>query len=214
VKSSIIDPMKSFFSTLSTPFKIMVIALFVFFVNMSSISAQSDTLQARFDELMLSSETYQQFKVIRINRLNELFSEVQDTIKTNQQQALIIQQQLETQKEEVSRLSSKIEEINTELSITKDKLGKIDFIGIPFEVSTYHLIVWALILILAGLSVFVYTMFLRANSVSKSISGEHQALIREFEAFKERSREKEVKIKRELQTTINTLEELKRGSKK
>ena len=179
-----------------------------------SASAQSDSLQVRYDELMQKSETYEQFKVIRTTRLDALWGEVQDSIR-------VYQRRLSSAAVETDRLSSKIDElegeltqIKTNLDETEAQLGQISFLGADVNVTLYHTIVWAIILALAVLIVIVYGMFLRANAVTRTTSNDLAALKDEFEQLKERSREREIKIKRELQTTLNTLEEYKRGVKK
>ena len=179
-----------------------------------SASAQSDSLQVRYDELMQKSETYEQFKVIRTTRLDALWSEVQDSIR-------LYQRGLSSAAVETDRLSSKIDElegeltqIKTNLDETEAQLGQISFLGADVNVTLYHTIVWAIILAIAVLIVIVYGMFLRANAVTRTTSNDLAALKDEFEQLKERSREREIKIKRELQTTLNTLEEYKRGVKK
>ena len=176
--------------------------------------AQSDTLQVRYDELLDRSETYNQFKVIRTERLQSLWSEVQDSIRTYQQGATVAAQEISELKSQVAELTSDLQAVRVELGQTQDQLGMISFLGIDFNVVAYHTIVWAIIISLLALGIIIYGMYHRANSVTRSTNNDLRALQHEYEDFKERARTRETKVKRELQTAVNTIEELKRGAKK
>ena len=84
--------------------------------------------------------------------------------------------------------------------------GSIDFLGLSLSKLSYHIIVWSLILILTGLGLFAYTMFFRSNKLTVRHRKELEDLEREFERHKQAAREKQVKLKRELQTAINRLD--------
>ena len=75
----------------------------------------------------------------------------------------------------------------------------------------YHWMVWILIFTLLTVAILIYLYAISMVSSGKRIKKDHEYLRREFESHKDRSRENQVKLKRELQTAVNTIEELKKG---
>ena len=198
---------------MSTTFRILSTVFLLTSLQISAFS-QSDSLQVRYDELMQKSETYEQFKVIRTNRLTSLWSEVQDTISTYQRQQSSAESEIKNLKSNQGKLSAEIEQLKEQLVATESQLGKLTFLGADINATAYHSIVWGIILVLAILIIISYGMFLRSNALTRTTSNDLNTLKEEFEQLKERARERETKIKRELQTAVNTLEEYKRGIKK
>lgn len=66
-------------------------------------------------------------------------------------------------------------------------------------------------MVLAVLAALAYMMFMKSNRVTSRSRKELGALEQEFEDHKNKARETQVKLKRELQTSINKMEEMKRG---
>jgi uncharacterized membrane protein len=178
-----------------------------------TILAQSDSLDASFTQLIEQSETYQQYKVIETSELNALWSDVRSEIQAYQlrldqgeEENAILRNEIEVSKGKISSAETKIAEL--EMSV-----GTVNFLGGSLSSGVYHLIVWGIILILLLIAIFIYGLTLKSRTESRKTSIDYKAVLNEYEEFKERSRKKEIKVKRELQTALNNLEELKRGVK-
>lgn len=166
-----------------------------------------ETLQEKYDDMIESTETYEQYKVIPRSRLDGFWTEVTDSIKRNEaiqknQQNTILEQQAEN-----VRVAAVAKDFEAQLSESLDLNDTIYFLGIPFSKVGYHLMVWLIIVVLAVLGVLSYLMFLRSNRVTTRVKKEHEELIVEFDAHKDKARETQVKLKRELQTALNNLNE-------
>ena len=185
----------------------------IFILNFQSF-AQSDSLQSRYDQLLGKSETYQQYKVIVKKELDAVWMAAQDSIAASRK--IIAQQQSEIKKinRELEDAKAAVLDAEEQRDETQQKLGTIGFMGITFSHGAYHSLVWSIIAVLAAAIVIIYGMALRARIVNRTTSSDYRMIQSEFEQFKERARSKETKIKRDLQTAINTLEEFKRGVKK
>ncbi len=173
--------------------------------------SQDTSLDKKYNEMMENSETYEVYKVIRETRLNAFWSEVMDTL--NYQQSLISEAT-----NSIGELESAIENQQTEIDQLKSDLGasnamneSISFFGITFSKTVYHIIVWAIIIGLAIITGIVFGMFKRSNVVTTRTIKDYRELTAEYDAFRDKSRENYVKLKRELQTAINKLEEQKKN---
>ena len=172
----------------------------------ASTSLPAQSLNEKYDELLQKSETYEQYKVIPKASLDNFWSEVQDSV--SQQNAL-----LDRLHSEVDDLNQKIEvltksEANVQASLDESLTlnDSISFVGISLSKTSYHIIVWSLILVLIGLGLLAYTMFFRRNKLTTRHKKNLQELELEFEKHRNTARENQVKLKRELQTAINKLE--------
>lgn len=185
--------------------KISLILLFAYVATPQSFG--QETLQEKYDDMIESTETYEQYKVIPRSRLDGFWTEVTDSIKRNEaiqknQQNTILEQQAEN-----VRVAAVAKDFEAQLSESLDLNDTIYFLGIPFSKVGYHLMVWLIIVVLAVLGVLSYLMFLRSNRVTTRVKKEHEELIVEFDAHKDKARETQVKLKRELQTALNNLNE-------
>ncbi|WP_420577583.1 hypothetical protein [Ekhidna sp.] len=172
-----------------------------------SFSSSAQSLKQKYDDMLENTETYEQYKVIPRTDLNAFWSEVADSL--NQKQRKIQQLQSETQdaKALAQQARAELSDVQSKLDESLELNDTIYFMGIPFSKVGYHIMVWVIIIALAVLAVIAYFMFMRSNSVTTRTRREHEALLAEFEEHKTKAREQQVKLKRELQTAINKLNE-------
>jgi len=137
--------------------------------------------------------------------LSVFWKSVSDTLKQYRAQIKATKAKLPLQAKLIDSLKQEIQSKDQALS---EKVTEVNIIGITLSLSTYNLIVWALII------VFVLATFI---VISRSGSFKHEAQYRiklyseledEFKAYKTKANEKEKKLARELQTERNKLDEL------
>ncbi|MBV6646763.1 MAG: hypothetical protein KI790_15000 [Cyclobacteriaceae bacterium] len=186
-----------------------LLTLLSFFFLIDAGSAQS--LDTKFEEMMTKSETYEVYKVIRITRLNEFWGETQDSLIARNTEIGQLTSDVTELQGNLSRQQEALAQINAELQSVKAITGSISFIGIDFKKSTYHLLVWGIIIIALGILGFVFWMYQNSHLVTRNAQKELQGVSSEFEKFRDKAREKEIKLKRELQTALNELEDLRKG---
>ena len=189
-----------------------LLALAVLFIANFAIAQdqESVTLEEKFNDLKTRSETYEQFKVIRINRLDDFWKEVMDSLQTHREEMGQLERLLADRKHEADQLQSKIDGISAELEKAQNNTTTISFLGTDVQKSTYHLVVWGIIFALLIACVIIWWMGKSGSSTVKQAREEYEILSAELEATKNKSRETQVKLKRELQTALNQIEELKR----
>ena len=194
-----------------------LLALATFFVPNLSIAQDQEpvapvTLDEKFNSLKTTSETYEQFKVITTTRLDDFWKEVQDSLRSQQEASVQLLTEVTERKLEAEQLQSKMDGISAELEKAQNNTTTISFLGADIQKSTYHLVVWGIIVILLILCVIIWWTGKSGSSTAKQAKEEYESISTELETTKNKAREAQVKLKRELQTALNQIEELKRRS--
>lgn len=189
--------------------KTVIISLALFFVSLSVLS--QETLNEKYDEMIESTETFNQYKVIPRTTLDEFWSEVQDSLQINRITINSLNIQAKTQEDTVKSLTTQRDSAQSKLDESLNRNESISFLGIDFSKTAYHFMVWGIIIVVAVMAIAFYFMFLKSNRVTTRSNKELETLQLAAEKHKSQSRETQVKLKRELQTAINTIEEMKRG---
>ncbi|MDW3197397.1 MAG: hypothetical protein R8G66_33780 [Cytophagales bacterium] len=170
------------------------------------------TLDEKFNALKTTSETYEQFKVITTTRMDDFWKEVQDSLRFQQEASVRLLTEVTERKLETEQLQSKMDGISAELEKAQSNTTTISFLGADIQKSTYHLVVWGIIVILLILCVIIWWTGKSGSSTAKQAREDYETISTELENTKNKAREAQIKLKRELQTALNQIEELKRRS--
>ena len=187
--------------------KHLTFTLILILFNALFCTLQAQSLQEKYDEMMEKTETYEQYKVIPRTRLDGFWTEVTDTLKAKTNRIQDLRADGIAKQADIDALGSELSQVQSKLDESLELNDTIYFFGIPFSKLGYHLMVWILIIALAVLGIISYLTFLRSNKVTTRVKAEFETLESEFEKHKNGAREKQAKLKRELQTAINQLGE-------
>ncbi len=190
-------------------FAIILLLLLISSTVFSQTEQTDQTLRGQFQEMLESSESYTEYKVIKRTKLNEFSRAVQDSMAISRNQISALKSEVSDLKSQVSQLSSRITDLESQLAESEKLRESLIFLGIPMNKATYHMIVWIIIAGLAVFGIFAYTSFMRSNKVTSKIKKEMAELELEYDEHKKKSHEKQIKMGRELQTERNLVEELK-----
>ncbi len=196
-------------------FSLLPFLAFLFFV--SELTAQTEdadatrdnSLSSQYQELKKESNNYQVYKVVRETSLDALFKGVTDSINAYRSEIATLNAEQNTLNKTVGSLKSQVNEREESLADQEYQIEHMSFLGMSLTKGTYVTFTWVLIFILLTVAVVLYLRFNTANRVTVRTKSEYDALQSDFEAQKQRARETETKIKRELQTELNRVEELK-----
>jgi hypothetical protein len=180
---------------------IALIAIFMFPV------ANAQTLQDQFKTFYEESSNWEDYKVVKVNEMNRFWGVVSDSL--NKKDATIRDARVR-----IDNLESKIDELTVQVAETQTKLDEsnklndsIFFLGIPFSKTAYHIMVWLIILGVLVLTGSIFLMFKSSNKTTRNTLKEYEDLKREFDVYREDSKQKQIMMKRDIQTMLNTLEE-------
>lgn len=167
----------------------------------------SQSINEQFKTVVDGSNNFQEYKVIKHTQVKALWKNTIDTL--NKKQAAFNKANLEltSQKASIQKQQKELLKKEEDLKQTLQNANEISFLGITLTKENFKTLMWALILILAALSAFLY---LRANAAKKEANYriklfEEQS--EEFKTFKMKSNENEKKLARSLQDERNKLAE-------
>jgi outer membrane murein-binding lipoprotein Lpp len=170
----------------------------LFFSFCISIQAQDAKIVKAFDSLVLNSNNWTQYRVIKKEDLssykNELIANsdsLSSVIKTLNERITNLEQNLSATEKENTALKN-------ELGETKNALDEIDVLGIALPKATYSVIVWTIILILVLVLVFVGIKLRNRIIVTDELKENLENTSKEFEEYKHKALEKQQKLGREL----------------
>ena len=187
----------------------------IFFATFTTVTAQktaldSATLSQQFQYVKKISSSYQEFKVIKGSRLNKLWSNAMDSLTSARENLTKTKQIVSTQKKEISNLNIELSNTKEQLVNVNEEKDNISLLGINMSKGKYKTTMWAAIIGLLALFGFTFFKFKNSNQITKTTRKDHQDILEEYNTFKHNALEKERKLKRELQTELNKIEDLKR----
>lgn len=161
-------------------------------------SLRSGTITSQFDYIYRVSNNFQGYEVVAKSNLEQLKSNVLDSIQT--------------MSKEVSDLKFHMSTLDDSVLIVKDLLAaEIDqknqaiadrdnftFLGIGVQKTAYSSMMWVLVLILSGALVFFALQYFRSSSKISKAEKDLIDVQEEFEQHRKNTLERERKLKREL----------------
>lgn len=214
--------MKAFFLSL----------LIVLTVTSTAVQAQGTTkednksaaaLSGQFSDLKTKSNSYtegsREYKVVNVALLNSFWQSVQATIKEVEQKQVkdlsATRQSLETAQARIDEQEKEIEVLRQDnaqkeaaVQQSEDAVNNLHVLGIPIHKQVYVILNTAIIALLLIMLGVLYTQYNSSKKVTDQKKKEFDDIDREFADFKKNAREREIKIKRELQTEMNLVAEL------
>ena len=160
----------------------------------ASAVLDSASLKEQLDFINEKTRVYNDYRAIRDDVFLKLRQNVTDTLSG-------IKLEVEQLKSKLTERNFQIETLNTDL--TRTQIEKDDAIrnkdsfsifGIRLGKTLYNTIIWLIILGLGALAVSLVLLFKRANLVTQRVKNELQTLQDELEEYKRSSREKYEKL--------------------
>ncbi len=166
-------------------------------------------LQEQFVFLKDQSNSYKDKKIIREARLNRFWTNVKDSLAQVQQQLTATQAKFNTQGAEIGSLNETITEQQKTVDASEHASTHISVMGIDMLKNSFLSFFWITASILTLLLLVALYQYRNSKQVTSKTQYNLRAIQRELEDFRKKSLEKERKLRRELQTERNRVEELK-----
>ncbi len=203
-----------------------IITIFILAAGLSGVYAQDTTkavirfkadstvkddssLQGQYQSVLSRSKSMNGYKLVNPYRLSAFWKNVSDTLATKRKELARAKTQISSQALTIDTLKTQIAGKENTLINTNAKLDEISLLGLPLTRSTYSLIVWSLIIVLALALTFVVIRSAKHVHEAKYRSGLYEEIAQEYQNYKIKANDKEKKLARELQDERNRLEELK-----
>lgn len=170
------------------------------------------TLQERYQLMKSTSQTFQDYKVIKEIWLDKEWKVMIDSVRSGR--ARLREAKAEGAKLESQLLTTQLtlKQREASMAATEHAASHIDFVGIDFNKAAFTGLAVAVI---AGLMVLIVLIVGRLKMVIHDVKEKTESfdrITRELEEYKHNALEKQVKLSRELQNERNRIQEM-RGTK-
>lgn len=177
-----------------------------------SIVAQNTTdnsLKGQFETLKRNANRYQDFKVVKETALDSYWKSVRDSIQKERLEIERLRGDLATHQGRVVQLESAVAQLQQELAERENQITTMDVWGWEVNKETFR----TLAAVLVGLCLLLMLIFAgrytKANRAAAIARRDQQTAEERLEQHRKAARENETKLRRDLQTEINKVEELK-----
>jgi hypothetical protein len=187
----------------------MKLLLLLLLVSSTVFAQSTESLSFRYGQMKEKSQTFKDYKVIKETTLDGFWGLVADSMNRKEQTLAAVSGELETMKNQLVQLQIEIKEQEAAMSEIIFDSEHITVLGISFHKAFFVSLFFILSGSLIGLLVLSFT---RAQLLFKSVKEKSESILvlnSEFEEYKHRAVEKQMKLSRELQNERNRLTELR-----
>jgi septal ring factor EnvC (AmiA/AmiB activator) len=186
----------------SSPFSLMA------WQNADPDVMRNGTIEEQFEFVLNRSNKYNQdgisYRVVRTRILTQLESNVDEAIEKLETDLNASSARIEEQSSEIASLKDRLNSTNADLEKVTTEKNNMNLLGvIPMKKAAYRTIMWVIVAGLVALLIFFIVSFWRSNAVTRQTKKTLEKTRDEFEAFRKKSMEDELVLRRKLQTEIN-----------
>lgn len=193
-----------------------LLSLFLlFWVSSSTLFGQTlqqklktASLDSQFVYLNLQSRNQDKdFKIIRKTNLDIIRQNVKDSLSIYKKQISGLKGDASSTEGSLQTLQDSVTNLSAALQTEQQKTDSISFLGIQFSKSSYHTMVWVIIIVLAIALFGILAAFRKAKVDTEESKNTVDELQEELQTLRKKSMEREQLLKRQLLD-----EQLKRNS--
>jgi hypothetical protein len=166
------------------------------------------SLNGQYQFLLSKSRSVNGYKLINPFRLSTVWKSAQDTLRKERAELKKLRATAAAQAQSISVLRGEVKSNELEVNATNAKVDEINFLGISFTKSSFTLMMWSIVGVLAAALAIVIARSGKSILEAKHRTQLYEELSTEYQAFKVKANEKERKLARELQDERNKLDEL------
>lgn len=172
--------------------------LLSYFTNAQESTAQTTTIKDQFNETIDEAGNYQDYKVVKLVKLNELKSATVKRINGLNDTITQLQTTISDLETNIKNLTDQLNSTQTKVDELKDAKDSVSLLGISVDKFTYNLILWSIIAALLLFMIIFIFKYKNANDVTRGAQTNLKLVEDELEAYKRRSMEKEQQLSRQL----------------
>ncbi|PRY09980.1 hypothetical protein CLV24_11648 [Pontibacter ummariensis] len=201
-------------------------------LSVTSVSAQQKASEAtpapapltrQFNGLKNNANSYrennQEYKVVNVKSLDAFWKSVQATIVATEQGLINgretaeknleeAQATIAAQQEQITSLKQENAQKEEEVQKSMHDVNSLSVLGLDMQKQVYVLLTAGIILALLIALAVILLQYKSSRTIALKKQNDYNAIDQELNEYKKSARERELKIKRELQTELNRIEEL------
>lgn len=170
------------------------------FVNIAQENQieQDNSIKEKFEQTIDEANRYQDFKVIKQSKLQELKKQTVSRIEGLKDSINLLEKQIVSKDENTLVLEEQIKNKDLELAQIDEEKNSISVFGIMLDKLTYNLILWSIIGVLLLALLIIIFKYRSNNEITKVSKTNLKLAEEELEIYKRRSLEKEQQLSRQL----------------
>ncbi len=168
-----------------------------------ALQEKPNTINQQFEDMMESSNTWQEYKVVKRTTLDLLQRNTQDSLNGFKTQVSTFDDQLEERDSKISSLNTSLKKTQNTLEETRANVSSIDFLGIQMSKGGYKSLMWIIVAVLALALAFFIIRYRGSNALTVAARKKVGELEFEYDDFRKKSLEKEQRLGRQLQDERN-----------
>ena len=181
--------------------------ILILILGASVFTSYSQDMQEQFKEFKSDASKWEGYTMFKHHELDQFWKVVTDTLNRNQHDLLTANNKIDELSSRLDSIGIALQETKAELEASEEVNSSIGFLGIQVNKVMYNIVIWAIIAGLCAAIGVLYVMYTSSNKVTRSTKREFSQLATEFTEYKDKATKKQISLKRELQTAINTLED-------
>lgn len=163
----------------------------------------SGSVNEQFENIINNSNKYQDYKVVKLNWLLKLKSNINDSILASKEDFLNASNTIIKQQKIIDSLNTSFSTTNNEIATLKTQITTISFLGIDFEKGLFKIIMLSIIGGLLLFLLFFISKFKQSISITKQTKSNLKEVEDEYEEHRKKALEREQKVMRRLQDELN-----------
>jgi predicted nuclease with TOPRIM domain len=176
-----------------------IVLLLLFSVNLQA--QESNEIVKSFDSLVLNSNNWTEYRVIKKRGLSSFKDELISTSNNFDETVKSLNANISNLESTLSSVDNENKALKAELSEMKLAKDEMNLLGITLSKANYTVMVWVIIFILILILAFVTIKLRNRTIVTDEIKENLDNTTKEFEEYKHRAIEKQQKLGRELLDT-------------
>lgn len=182
--------------------------LLILTTSFTQFSFAQETIEDQFKKFYdEETSTWQEYKLVKMPKLQNFWKVVSDTVRTKNEEIGGLKNEISALNTKVASVQDKLLETERMLAESESLNDSISFVGVPISKPAYNVMVWGIIAVLAVGIGLLYVMYMRSNKITAESKEALESIDQELKDHKDRARETQAKLKRELQTALNTIHE-------
>lgn len=167
------------------------------------------SLDEQFKYFRANSENYGEYKVMKGTELNSFWSVVQDSLKGKNMAITTRDEEIAKLNQTITGLETNLGNTQTELTKSQEESAGLPIFGILIDKGGFAIFFYifsAVLLITIGVLGFLFST---SNNVTRQTTKDNDDLHEQMKELRQKFMDREIILKRELQTERNLVEELK-----
>lgn len=183
--------------------KILLLTVcFALYVLPAIAQQKTTTLEELFVDVIDKSNRYEEYKVVKIYKLNNLKKNVEDSIASIKKDLENAQGTIALQKSEIDTLTQSMSSLQTELNTSIENQDGINLFGALINKTIYKITMWGIIGLLVLAVLYLLFKFKNSNVITKAAKLKLTETDEEFETHRQQALEREQQLRRKLQDEI------------